>query len=1255
MQLTYTTPQRTWVQVRLDAGDSLGPLDGPALEYVPVSGQNPVYEAILARGLQVRSPLEDPVERGELRLTYTNPRRNLIQCKLGEGQWIGGDIHGPQELYVPVDGTSTVYETIKAMGLPINDPLEIASPPPPPVPQPPVNTGLPIVSGTPQVGSALTSTAGTWTNEPTDFQYTLMRDGQIAGPGGPTPVYTCTPEDQGRMLACRVRASNADGAAEATSEPVGPVEPEPVVPDPPPVNTALPVVSGTAQVGSSLSSTAGSWTNNPADYQYQWVRLPLELEAGVRDDIPGATNPTYLCQAPDAGRHILCRVTASNSEGEASAESLPYGPVRNPDWNPPAWMIRDTAIHEYDPIRPRPAPNVPTADPVFHTLVTRVTGNVGSAIGAGITGNWGSVVRHPHFTRQAWNCDQSLIYIIENSGDGAAGAAALFLNGETPYLPAFGRPSNWPAGADVIWHPTDPNLMDCARTNIYSHLNVRTGEETVIRTFAGLTDLRIGHNQGSRSNDNRTIVFTALRGGSETRRAFAYEIDTDTVHPEVVATSIVGGPTPTFTHARGSACGRYIIWTFSGAAVFTTDLEGNTLHTFIPQQVALQDALVLPSGRSAIVGRVDSSAAGVGPGGTQSAWDLLDGTRTQLTTSPYLYFASARAANINLSGHARWTLSDSRAIRGGGDAISNPPYTCELVLLPLEGGLPWRVCHHYNATTQDNPAWTGGSLSPDGQRAIFCSVWVPDGSLGANPRPVATFVADYRSATQPPDGVPPTNTVRPQITGTPQVGSQLICNNGTWQNGSWFARRWRRDGDPIIGATAAAYTPQEIDVDHMLDCQVICVSTTGGYTVADAAPVGPITRPGGGGSGEWEPPSWVIWDRVTRDFNPARAKIGYLVPTPDPNFGGLVTRVTGDPGGTIPNIGGTWGNIGGPNYINHQVWNADGSLMYVMNSGGTSGTIWLDGETYQPRYARGSNWPSGADVRWHMTDPALMNYASSSNFGTYNPATNTRTVIRDFGAAYSDMRIGYNKGNVSLDGKRVVLTATRGGRLTVIVYDIEGNTIISELDPTVVAPGRSHSSCWSSPSGNYIIWNFSPDNYLITDLEGAQVWDFPTNYISHGDCAFDDVGDEVLCGRKNSSTLPGWLPNTPGGEIWKHRLRDGMRTRLTEGGYCPHTADRQRIPRNNNFCVAATGDYRVGGNTPQHPPYIGEIIMPTLDGGRVYRLCQHYGSNGPEYETYAFAVQSPDSSRVCYRSDWRVGGTTPRPVQGYVVDIRGDG
>ncbi|MGE0879445.1 MAG: hypothetical protein AB7O61_12430, partial [Acidimicrobiia bacterium] len=79
-----------------------------------------------------------------------------------------------------------------------------------------------------------------------------------------------------------------------------------------PVNSAVPAISGTAQSGSSLSATTGTWSGSPTAYAYQWLRCNA---AGASCTNVGTNANTYALVAGDVGSTMRVQVTASNAAG----------------------------------------------------------------------------------------------------------------------------------------------------------------------------------------------------------------------------------------------------------------------------------------------------------------------------------------------------------------------------------------------------------------------------------------------------------------------------------------------------------------------------------------------------------------------------------------------------------------------------------------------------------------------------------------------------------------------------------------------------------------------------------------------------------------------------------------------------------------------------------------------------------------------------------------------------------------------------
>jgi hypothetical protein len=81
-----------------------------------------------------------------------------------------------------------------------------------------------------------------------------------------------------------------------------------------PYNTVVPTITGTAEVGETLTAVAGTWFGDATiTYTHQWRRN------GVA--IVGATASTYLIVAADEGKTISVIVTGKNNAGQNIATS----------------------------------------------------------------------------------------------------------------------------------------------------------------------------------------------------------------------------------------------------------------------------------------------------------------------------------------------------------------------------------------------------------------------------------------------------------------------------------------------------------------------------------------------------------------------------------------------------------------------------------------------------------------------------------------------------------------------------------------------------------------------------------------------------------------------------------------------------------------------------------------------------------------------------------------------------------------------
>ena len=184
----------------------------------------------------------------------------------------------------------------------------------------PVNSAIPVVTGTAKTGQTLSVSNGSWSNRPMSYRFQWMRsltvDGSYAAITGATlPTYVVDAGDVGYFIKGSVAAVNTGGIASYSMS-----MPTVQVIDISPIYVNAPAITGTAQTGQTLSVSNGSWSNRPTSYRYQWQRSTTPGSGYV--DIVGAVSSTYLVEATDVGLYVSAVVSSTNSGGDSNRSGM---------------------------------------------------------------------------------------------------------------------------------------------------------------------------------------------------------------------------------------------------------------------------------------------------------------------------------------------------------------------------------------------------------------------------------------------------------------------------------------------------------------------------------------------------------------------------------------------------------------------------------------------------------------------------------------------------------------------------------------------------------------------------------------------------------------------------------------------------------------------------------------------------------------------------------------------------------------------
>ena len=189
-------------------------------------------------------------------------------------------------------------------------------------------TGLPTITGTPQVGETLTADTTSIADEDGldnvsySYQWTRSDGSTYADLAGETDsTYTLVFADQGKTIKVKVSFTD-DAENEETLTSVATVA---VAAAPNREATGAPTITGTPQVGETLAADTTSIADEDGltsiSYEYQWIRN----DNGTESYIVGETSSTYTLVADDASKTVKVQVTFTDDDG--NAESLTSVPT----------------------------------------------------------------------------------------------------------------------------------------------------------------------------------------------------------------------------------------------------------------------------------------------------------------------------------------------------------------------------------------------------------------------------------------------------------------------------------------------------------------------------------------------------------------------------------------------------------------------------------------------------------------------------------------------------------------------------------------------------------------------------------------------------------------------------------------------------------------------------------------------------------------------------------------------------------------
>jgi RHS repeat-associated protein len=607
--------------------------------------------------------------------------------------------------------------------------------------------------------------------------------------------------------------------------------------------TSAPSVSGTPVAGQTLIVSAGSWTGSGSlSYAYQWQDCSSPAETSC-SNISGATSSTYTVQTSDEGSYVSVDVTASNSDGSASAisagafvgaESSYVGEVEAAD--PVAfWQLNDASA---------PTAVDSSGNGNDGTYSSGVTSGMldqpgfGAGGSLGLSGDSSAYVQVPAgllpsspsaFTVQVWFKTSSPSGVILGS-ENAFGAPSSYvpnlyvdssgyLEGDVWFDASGNMVTSLAPVDDGAWHEAvlsvDADGHETLTLDGVQQSTVTLGSVDWVPSYAS-----IGAGEGTNwpglsgwtgfDGQIADVAFydsvlsdsdlAAQEFAPETSVASAIVGEAEDLHTLTASTSDwVGSPAPTFTY-QWSDC--------SSLGASCSPISGATSPTYTAQS-------------SDVGSTLEVTVTGSNTVGSDS-----------VTSAPTVVVAPSPPVNVTaptVSGSpvAGVTLTMTSGTWVGTGSIS---YGYQWFDCPSGGS-----CTLISGATSSSYTLTSGDAGDVVQVAETAT-----SAYGTNTAMTQTSIAVVAG--------PPTNTTVPTITGDANVGDTLAASPGSWsQAPTSYAYQWEEcdslggSCSPISGATSDGYTPQLADAGSTIAVAVTASNAAGSSSSAMSGPTSAVT------------------------------------------------------------------------------------------------------------------------------------------------------------------------------------------------------------------------------------------------------------------------------------------------------------------------------------------------------------------------------------------------------------------------------